>query len=252
MRTSSSQQPVRRPAWRRLGDSSPTKQAGAGAAAAPCHSQPMLPPPAAIKREAGPAEQPQQQLPQAPRQCFQCGGTQPGSSFVSSWCREPITRREWLCHPCYNKAYRQLKKQKRQPQRGWRDGEEEDEEEEVWGNIAADELQDSADRQAQQPQEAQRQCFQCGGTSPGAFQNARWRREPITRREWLCEPCRCKANYQLKKQQRQQQQKEEEEVEEEDGETVPRRSAPVPQRIEQWKLAILRTLLVGATGVALC
>lgn len=74
--------------------------------------------------------QPQPRPPAQQRRCLACGSTSPGSYRRACWCRHPVTRQEWVCHPCYNKIYNQRKKEEARQAALKAEEEEEQEEEE--------------------------------------------------------------------------------------------------------------------------
>ncbi|KAI3430365.1 hypothetical protein D9Q98_004960 [Chlorella vulgaris] len=49
-------------------------------------------------------------VPPSQRQCMQCGASTPG--VRRHWARHPATKEEWLCHSCYDRACRQLKRKR--------------------------------------------------------------------------------------------------------------------------------------------
>jgi hypothetical protein len=52
--------------------------------------------------------QQRQAMPPNQRQCMQCGSSTPGAQ----WYRNPVTKEEWLCSPCYHRAFRPLQRKR--------------------------------------------------------------------------------------------------------------------------------------------
>ncbi|KAL4854787.1 F-box/WD repeat-containing protein 7 [Chlorella vulgaris] len=102
------------------------------------------------------------------RQCSHCGSPIPGSC----WYRHPTTR-ALLCSACGQYARAND------------------------GRLPSAALLQRRVQQRKAVPPNQRQCLQCGASTPGAGCN--WTRHPATKEEWLCNRCYQRANYQLKK-----------------------------------------------------
>ncbi|KAL4854803.1 hypothetical protein ACK3TF_004502 [Chlorella vulgaris] len=107
------------------------------------------------------------------RQCSHCGSPIPGRR----WYRHPTTR-ALLCNGCGKYARSHS------------------------GSLPAEAVLQRRERQRNAVPPNQRQCLQCGASTPGAGCN--WTRHPATKEEWLCKCCYQRANYQLKRKRKRQ------------------------------------------------
>ena len=171
----------------------------------------LLPPDSVLQRRpAQPRRMADVRQEMAQRRCLHCGSSSPGGGKWAQWTRHPATGEGWLCATCYQRASRQLKKQRRQAEAA---------------AEAAEEEQQPGHSRGDCTEEIAQRCLQCGSASPGG-RWANWSRHPATGEEWLCRPCYSRISRQLREQRRQQAEAEAAEGKEQPGHSIGEVEAP--------------------------